>query len=581
MRLKHLINKEKFNKESKGFTLIEIIVAIVLISVIGVSSVVGVNYAKKVSEEKKIDKTYSQFDEALDVYLSNHPEIYENLESNVEGAVVTLELLKNEGLVTENVINPETNEPIDYENSYYVLSDAVMLSEEAEEDVCDGQVSLNVLKSWKTLKDKVETSDIIYICPKDSSDEDGTSSDEYEERIRRLEEQISRINIGSGEKNYVLFDVNSDTTKKTYWPETNTDLWRVLSNKTGELKLVYTQSVGTNNELELKPIIDKSKEYNFDNDSKTYYYYVTGSGNYSKLNYTRLTGKYYGVDSSSYSSSYSQYPNYNWNLSDSIYVENTNTLYSSKRSIYYSTYSSYNSSNKIDSKCGSTITCYFYNYSINYNDFSTSGIIFRKPTLYTSSSGLYMNYRYGSSGWIVEDLFNGNYNYLKEGSKRNVLYNAINANLRGYMNEGTIKTGNFKDKLLVISEEETKKDWLSNKSFVVGISSGYDPTYDFYSLFLVSNGGQVSEQTGIIKKRDSEYQCKRVDCYMYITIPFIPVISLNMNNAKLLINIEEYNERYINKYNCTADNLGTEVCPMLIKFSDIYSDGTTNGTGSN
>ena len=127
-------------KNKKGYTLVEIIVVIAIIGIIGVSGTVLVIKGRENSLNKKRNEAFKVFDNALDVYLSNHSEILTNLKDNAEGAVVTFEVLKNEGLVADNIIDPKTNTKVDYKNNYYVLSDAVMLKneEEAEEDVCDG-----------------------------------------------------------------------------------------------------------------------------------------------------------------------------------------------------------------------------------------------------------------------------------------------------------------------------------------------------------------------------------------------------------------------------------------------------------
>lgn len=287
MKLKNFIS----NKKTKGFTLIEIIVAIILLAVIGTSSVVGINYAKDKSKEKKIEKTYSQFDNALDVYLSNHPEVYENLENNVEGAVVTLEVLKNEGLVKDGVIDPITKEKIDYKNNYYVLSDAVLLENPtgSTEDVCNGQVGLNVLKSWKELSDEIETAEVIYICPKKNED---SISEELINRIEALEKltgNIKNIYKGENSNNFVEFPVDNSCSKndKSCFPTNESNLWRIYnyygsSGDYGNIKLVYDKPIVMNQEYEN---LIKTEE-----TSNWYYWYICNNENncdsYSNLAFT-------------------------------------------------------------------------------------------------------------------------------------------------------------------------------------------------------------------------------------------------------------------------------------------------------
>ena len=234
------------NKLKNGFTLVEIIVALVLISLISVGSIVGI----KTFSNKSNNKFYKQFDNALEIYLSDHSEIYTNLSDNVEGAVVTLEVLKNEGLIKDNIIDPNTNEILDYKNNYYVLSDAVLLENEQPEgeDYCEGQVELEVIKSWETLSGKVDTSDIVYVCPKD--DETSVKEediDDLKKRLESLENQLSTLNLGGD--NWILFDVNTNKNAFAYWPEENQDLWAFvgINNAKKEIKLVYNNYVGVNN----------------------------------------------------------------------------------------------------------------------------------------------------------------------------------------------------------------------------------------------------------------------------------------------------------------------------------------------
>ncbi len=203
----------------KGYTLLEIIIVLGIITIIGVGSIVGVN----IVNNKKIEKFYDKFDDALSVYLETHNEVYTNLKENVEGSVITLEVLKNEGLISDNLIDPEGNK-IDYENNYYVLSSAKLLDNEEDEeestDVCEGQVSIEVIKSWETLKDKVDTGNVIYICPKNSDNDDSTNTNNT-----RIIVKNDYIAMGKDPNNYV---------------EINGTKWRILEITDRDVYLVNT-----------------------------------------------------------------------------------------------------------------------------------------------------------------------------------------------------------------------------------------------------------------------------------------------------------------------------------------------------
>lgn len=139
-----------------GFTLIEIIVFLVIITLIGVGSFVGV----KVVQNNKEKDFYSQFDDALNIYLELHNEIYINLRDNVEGAVITLDVLKNEGLIKDNIIDLNGNK-LDYIQNYYILSDAVISNDKSK---CENKVSISILKSWDIKSGKYKKEDVMNIC---------------------------------------------------------------------------------------------------------------------------------------------------------------------------------------------------------------------------------------------------------------------------------------------------------------------------------------------------------------------------------------------------------------------------------
>lgn len=240
----------------KGFTLIEIIVVLIIITIIGVGSFVGV----RVYNNNKTKNFYSQFDDALSVYLAEHPEVYNNLSDNVEGAVVTLTVLKNAGLIKDNIVDLDGNK-LDYDNNYYVLSNAVEVKDSSEAD-CTGQVAISVLSSWGDLKNKVDTSDILYICPKENSNNDDINStlEEYYKYILDLQVRIGKLEArttgevhyytGESPKNWVQLNVKSENTKFAYWPkDANQNKWRIVYSTENEALLIYNKAVPSNNKL--------------------------------------------------------------------------------------------------------------------------------------------------------------------------------------------------------------------------------------------------------------------------------------------------------------------------------------------
>ena len=69
------------------------------------------------------------------------------------------------------------------------------------EDACEGQVSIEVLKSWKDLTETgIDTSKVLYICPKSETPEESEKISQLEEKVRALQAAMALLDIG--EKNY-------------------------------------------------------------------------------------------------------------------------------------------------------------------------------------------------------------------------------------------------------------------------------------------------------------------------------------------------------------------------------------------
>ncbi len=254
-----------------GFTLIEIIVSIAIISVIGVTFTFGTVHYNKVAKEKQLDNLHSEFDNALKVYLASNNDALVNVNRYTEGAVITLETLKNAGLIDDNIVDPTNNKTLDYKNNYYVVANAVLLENElSDEDIlkeCDNKgVSIDTFSSWD-LKE-IDTSKTIYICPKNYNDlskqiaDLQTDVNSLKDRVKTLEENATFVPLlengyiakGENPKNWVVFEVKSDTTKPTSFPsDSEQNLWRIFSYIEGELKLVYNKTIGIDPDYDYEP----------------------------------------------------------------------------------------------------------------------------------------------------------------------------------------------------------------------------------------------------------------------------------------------------------------------------------------
>lgn len=265
-------------KKKHGFTLIEIIICIVLVSVIGAISFVVINNNinnKKYDELKKVN---TKLVDALEVYLSLHPEVEENLMLNTKAAVVTLEKLKNEGLIDDNISNPVTNTKLDYTKNYFTLMEAQITSNNPlEGDVsCDyNQIGINVINSWDLSKYSSDDN-VIYICPrkdytkeiedlkskiddlssqlddlKSKNNGSGGSADNTKDKLKitTLYDDLTYTAKGINPNNYVYFEVNSNPDNFSYFGNTsNKGLWRIVTiNSNNEIEMVYSEPVLSNN----------------------------------------------------------------------------------------------------------------------------------------------------------------------------------------------------------------------------------------------------------------------------------------------------------------------------------------------
>ena len=225
--------------KKRGFTLIEIIISISLIAIIGTISVVSIISLRKAKVENLLESNSKVLNNALEVYLEKHPEVTNNVNKNFKGAVVTLQVLKDEGLIDIKGLSNDA-----YKDNYYLLSNSILADgstavSDANKECANNILSVQTVSSWD-LKN-LDKSKIIYICPKSSD------SNNYQDILNAK----NYIFKGDDPKNYVKLDVKSENENKSWswWPSgIYQNLWRIISfDKDGRIKLVYSTVVGTIN----------------------------------------------------------------------------------------------------------------------------------------------------------------------------------------------------------------------------------------------------------------------------------------------------------------------------------------------
>ena len=270
-------------KNKRGFTLIEIIICISLIVIIGVSATVVVLKANKTKEINILKANEKKLENALQVYVSNHKEITTNLNNNAKAALVTLETLKNEGLIKDDM-------KVDYKENYFMLSNAV-LAPAGKYDCENNVIGIEVFKKWD-LKE-LDGSKVIYICPRDN----GVSSNNA---ITNKEDYVAK---GENPKNFVKI---------------NERLWRIVEITNGNVFLIANDEESVI-KLTPKELVSKSCTSNdwsglgncphyIINDSKLNIKYVTGidvskAGNASNAYYLDYNNNWH-----TYIVEYSNYP---------------------------------------------------------------------------------------------------------------------------------------------------------------------------------------------------------------------------------------------------------------------------------
>lgn len=445
---------KKLLQKKKGFTLIEIIVCIVLIALIGTSATIGITKAVSNNKYNNLNKITTNFENALEVYLSLHQEVEENLMLSTKAAVITLETLKNEGLIEAGIKNPVDNETFDYTNTYFALLDAeVVENDPLESDgSCDfKQIGINVIKSWNL---EGLDSEVIYICPrKDYTEEINLLQEKVDDLASQIEDLKSKNNNattnsdsgkdklkintlyndltytakGINPNNYVYFEVVSNPSDFAYFQNTtNIGLWRIVSiNTNNEIELVYTEPVLSNNSQNYTNESHQWCDSGMEEDRKS-------TCTFYKLNHTPA-----GL----YTSEYYRYENgENVWLTEEM-LEDV-TVEGSKKSYIY---------NSIKNKNWIISKKYFPNYTVN----STSG----------------------------EISFNSNYN--KEMKIGQVNYNQINSSIN-------------------ISES-----WLNNYNMVLGYSN-VSKSFDDYYFYIYNNSGNLDKsERQRVANRCTNSQCTR------------------------------------------------------------------------
>ena len=114
----------KGKKGKKGFTLLELVIAIGLLALFAVFIGVSLNRTFKKQKENDYNNFIKKIVASANLYVSNEGSIINSLSSDKGYIIIKTKDLIDKGLLSENTINPKTNEKVDPNDEIKVSYDA-------------------------------------------------------------------------------------------------------------------------------------------------------------------------------------------------------------------------------------------------------------------------------------------------------------------------------------------------------------------------------------------------------------------------------------------------------------------------
>ena len=111
-------------KNKKGFTLIELVIAIGLLSLFAITIGISLNRTLKSQKLKEQQEFVEKIKSAANLYATNNSNIVNNLSKEKGFVTITIEDLTNGGYLSENTIDPSTNEKVDKSQKIKISYDA-------------------------------------------------------------------------------------------------------------------------------------------------------------------------------------------------------------------------------------------------------------------------------------------------------------------------------------------------------------------------------------------------------------------------------------------------------------------------
>ena len=220
-------------KNKKGFTLIEIIICVGMLTVIAVGSIVGIHLVNKNLVKKGLEQITDKAIKATQVYIETNNEAQNQLYEKQNALYLPIKVLVNEGLLSLKGTNLSEK---DIKNKYTIT--ALSTPTGNEEDCVD----ISTKTSW-------DESKAIYICTynKANDGKDGQDGSTIIGGDTTIINNLITINSnqyiakGANPNNWVNFDSLS---KRISYTETTDIKFRILSIDKNKINLIVADKLG-------------------------------------------------------------------------------------------------------------------------------------------------------------------------------------------------------------------------------------------------------------------------------------------------------------------------------------------------
>lgn len=529
--------RQKYPRK-KGFTMIELVVSIAIITLVGATTTLIIINNNKNKEIKTLKNNSTKLYEALQVYLETNKDVINNVNKNAKGAIITLETLKNEGLI-KNDLN------VDYKKKYYLITNAVMAPSNEQINCEKDQVELSIVESWN-----VDTDKVIYICSNNNTYDDSSLQDtisSLQQTIIEMQDKLSSYEItqnnktttftGNNANNYVKFPVITGNNENNllYFGEGNDkDLWRLYSYKgidgsPSSMKLIYNTNVKVKDRLSVINWQRSSDRLVVETDSSNCDFFQSYNGR--KKYYKILRNDIYEVDGSACYERES-------NVSGYYYYKVNNEIYKGHSGMDYKIWYNgidYYKATKLTSFDASTVYCKIRTGSSNkYKYKSKDGITSEELEDDNNFTSLYNKIEY--KDWIAD---NSNY-YINYNS-----YSAYNISLD--------LTNKVQRKVGIISSAEIISTKANNSSWLLDIMKNRilgKTEYDLKKGITF-----VDENFSLVKTLSDD--CDKGKCDGG-ALEYVPVVTLKQG------------VKFIKDPNCSQTSTpGSKNCPYLLNYNGI------------